>query len=308
VAQENKKLSRQLDEMKKVMEGFHAEAMNTLERCVQSAETFVTTATTIYHSAISTQRSEGEQLSGDKREGIQGWIPEPTIYEEALDRPDSEPSASAFVASSPTTHASDHREAAKIQRTYKLAIRHYNNRDFARAKVFLQTLQRPETIDKLGNERNELLKMLTTTYCRLDDYRSAEEVLKVDFEGRDQGRKLLVTCYMNNKSWEAAIMVLKEGMSAQTVYEQETIAWKLHAHTEVLFAQGQYDDALVSCDQALDELERFVGIENIQYHMSRALRSRIYKKKGEAFEVDALVDEDMLPEDIEGPMSPSQMS
>jgi len=285
------------------MDGFQAKAMETLEKCVQSAETFVTTATTIYHSAMSTQRSEGgEPLSGDRREGIRIWIPEPaTVYEEALDHADSERSASAFAASagSPVTHGSDHHETAKIQRGYKIAVKHYKNREYAQAKSVLRQLHaRPDAMEKLGKERNEMLKMLVITSCRLKDFKSAEEVLKIDFDGRDQGHKLLVTCYMNNKAWDEAIRILNESMSSQTVYEQETLAWKLHAQAEILFEKGQYDDALSSCDRALDELDRFVGSENIQYHMSRALRVQIYKQRGEAF--DALVDEDALPEDIAG--------
>jgi tetratricopeptide (TPR) repeat protein len=287
-----KQLFDTLVQLRNAISGLNPAAVNDLEECGRSAQTFVSTANTMY-SAKSSMRSEGEALTRAKREGIHGWIPEPTIWEDALDI------ESDVSPTSPTvTAVSYDREAIAIQTLYRMAISSYENQNYLEAKKFLLSLQ--ERSDKQGTtfkERSQVLKLLALTYCRLQEWGHAENVLKTEFDGRSQVVNRLALCYWSSQKWDDAEKVMAEARDEYETYQGGT-AWKYHLLAEIHLAKGNYTTAIEMCDQALQVTANTVGEEHVQFYLSLRLLANIYEAKGD--EMNARIHKFNLPNEIEG--------
>ena len=263
--------------------------MTNLEVCVCSAEKFVSTASRMVRSRETLlpdgRRSDLVDLSDQRRNEISSWIPKPASSGD-MDRAGSE------IPGTITTDTTFDREYVNIQTLLKLARMSYNAQEYDEAKVLLESFRtRSET--KYGpnfEERNEVLEMLATTYCRLKEWEEVEDIVHLNFDSREKVVKLLVWCYCEHSRWDDAERLLCETVDSDSPLEAD-VEYTLG---EVYLAKGDYNKAITLCDNIL----RTLGDDHVLFYMSLSLLTQIYEAKGDIIEVR--LHRDLLPPGIEG--------
>jgi tetratricopeptide (TPR) repeat protein len=267
-----------------VVNEVNSHAMVNLAACVSSAQRFVSAAISI----VSTRRMVSDDglsnildFNDQRRNEINGWIPKPAIPEE-VDHTDSDK----------TTGTTFDREYVNIQTLLKFATLAYNAQKYDEAMALLQKF-RIRSEARYGpnfENRNELLGMLVTTHCRLEEWESAEEILGMDFDDKSEAVKTLVWCYFEDRRWSDAERILRRTIEFESASDTEIDEML----AEIYLGKGDYEKAIKSCDKILQTL----GDDHIQFHMSVSLLTQIYEVKGDA--IEAKIHRDLLPPGIEG--------
>jgi tetratricopeptide (TPR) repeat protein len=258
--------------------------MTNLEVCVLSAERFVSTATNMVSSRETvppdTRRSELADLTDQRRHEISSWIPKPADV------------GSDIPGGTVTTDTTFDREYVNMQTLLKLARLAYIAQEYDEAKVLLESFRtRSET--RYGpnfEERNKVLEMLGTTYCRLKEWEDVEDILHLNFDGREKIVKSLVWCYCEQSRWDDAERLLCGTIDSESLREPD-IEYTL---AEVYLAKGDYDKAIKLCDKIL----RTLGDDHVLFYLCLGLLTQIYEAKGDIIEVK--LHQDLLPPGIEG--------
>jgi hypothetical protein len=169
------------------------------------------------------------------------------------------------------------------------------------------------------DNRDEVLGLLVTTYCRLQEWTQAEEIVRtMEFEGRGEAVKTLVWCYCEEKKWiegERILTTTQTSTQTATPTERDTdfrdrdrdaeSASSLDIETLEMFAEvyrgkGDYDKAIKMCDGILqcvaDEEE---DEEHIMFYLAISMLGQVYELKGDI--IEATLHKDLLPPGIEGP-------
>jgi pentatricopeptide repeat protein len=268
--------------------------MTNLEVCVCSAERLVSTARSIITTRETiipeSRRSDLMDLTDQRRNEISSWIPKPTNTQSS-DR-DRDRTGSDIPGGTVTTDTTFDRELVNIQTLLKLARVSYNSQEYDEAKVLLERF-RTRSEAKYGpnfDERNEVLEMLAITYCRLKEWDSAEDIVRLNFDSREKVVKSMVWCYCEQGRWDDAERLLCETLESESPHEAD-IEYTLG---EVYLAKGYYDKAIKLCDKIL----RTLGDDHVLFYLTLSLLTEIYEAKGDIIEVK--LHRDLLPPGIEG--------
>lgn len=267
--------------------------MNTLEQCVRSADTFVTTARSVIGSRSTI-------LSEQQRSDLYLWIPEPLSPEMSIVPTETSPLPQED-ATSPTTQTSYDLEPGKIQSLQKLAFQKYNAHEWGEAKKKLERLLKRCTgkYEASSEQRNKVWEMLLVTYCRLEDWENAERITHTDtFDGREEAIKLLMLCYFQSGKWDDAERLVIEMLDKS--YETETV-WKLLTLAEIYLQKREFQKAINHCQVALEEISSTEGEamkENVLFHLTISLFVRIHEAEDDMDEAELLKED--LPPEIQG--------
>lgn len=271
-----------------IVHGGNTHAMANLEVCVSSAERFVTTASNLVNSrlAVTDRRSEAG-LSDQRRNEISSWIPlTKPISSEGTDQMTHVGSGGSITA------INFDREHANLQTLLKFARQAYSSQAYDEAKLFLQRFKaRSEArYGPIFEERSEVLSMLATTYCRLRDWKNAEDISHMNFEGREKALKALVYAYCEHGRWDDAERILLD------IGDFESVRGMEYEYTlaELYLVRGYHEKAIQSCDKILQVL----GDDHVLFYMSLSLLAQIYEAKGDP--IEARLHRDLVPLGIEG--------
>jgi tetratricopeptide (TPR) repeat protein len=169
------------------------------------------------------------------------------------------------------------------------------------------------------DNRDELLGLLVTTYCRLREWTQAEEIVRtMEFEGRGEAVKTLVWCYCEEKKWtEGERILCLTQTQTQTPLPSDlplrnTSDFQdsggpdietMEMFAEVYRGQGDYDKAIKMCDGILQSVQ---DEECIQFYLAISALGQIYELKGDI--IEATLHKDLLPPGIEGNRLPRSLS
>jgi len=264
-------------------------AMTNLTVCVSSAKELVASATLIVNTrrmVLDDRTSNVMDFTDQRRNEISSWIPKPASSE-GLD-----PIGSDRPSDSIITGSTFDREHVNIQTLLKFAMLAYRAQKYEEAMILLQKFKsRSEArYGQLFENRDEMLAILVTTLCRLKEWESAEEIVVMDFDGREEAVKTLVWCYCEDGRYNDAERILYETIEVESASDTDTN----EILTEIYIAKGDYDRAVKSCDAIL----KAVGDDQAQFYVSLSILAHIYEAKGDS--IEAKLHRDLLPPGIEG--------
>jgi len=172
----------------------------------------------------------------------------------------------------------------------------------------------PGTTGEFDN-RDELLGLLVTTYCRLREWTPAEEIVRtMEFEGRGEAVKTLVWCYCEEKKWTEGERILtqtqtplpSESPLRDTDFQDRDSGGPdietMEMFAEVYRGKGDYDKAIKMCDGILQSVQ---DDEHIQFYLAISALGQIYELKGDI--IEATLHKDLLPPGIEGSLPPAPL-
>jgi len=327
---------------------------NNLENCVRTAETLVISATTIMGSRSSRADSVlGEALGEHERKRVESWIMDPVPEESETETPLSSPlssDASTLLASGPSfdsipftpavgssitpstlpyrTTKLDESDIALIQLWRQDAVGKYNAQLFEQAEKLFEKILELSGAGANFPWKDETLRMLTYCYYHQKKWREAEEMLPVQFEGRDELIGQIVKSYCYHQMWEEAEYLVRQFSFEKRLTIVASIATSylrhqmlkdakrilnenmgenvedtlegsnmLHTLAEVYFSSKEFDKALVYCGRALRGRRSAVGNYHILYYQSIRLRVEIFKCTGESAEAEMC--KTFLPDNFE---------
>jgi hypothetical protein len=153
--------------------------------------------------------------------------------------------------------------------------------------------------------------MLASTYLRLHEWMSAEEIMQWDFDGKEQSVERLVWCYCEHGKWDDAEKLLcpvigshneeADVTESGTPQFSERKLWQLQALAEVYLAKGDYEWAIEACETLIDKTVSTLGEEHVICSMHISLLAKIYESKGD--KVNAQVYTSLSQSGIEGTIS-----
>jgi tetratricopeptide (TPR) repeat protein len=223
----------------------------------------------------------------------------------------------------------DESDIALIELWRRDAVSKYNAQLFDKAEKLFEKIL--ELSGAGGNFpwKDETLRMLTSCYYHQSKWEEAEEMLPVQFKGRDElvgeivksycyhqmwenaenvvrcfvafekKRTIVVyvaTSYLRHKMFDEAQRILNENMEEGM---EDTLEGSnmLHTLAEVYFSSKEFDKALNYCRQAVRGRRTAVGNYHILYYQSMRLRVEIYKCTGESDEAE--ICKKFLPDNFE---------
>jgi tetratricopeptide (TPR) repeat protein len=265
-------------------------AMTNLTACIASAKRFVTAAIRVVNARVLVPNgrvSPGAlDFTDQRRHEISSWIPKPTSSNEP-DYIDSEGPADSLL-----TVTTYDREYVNTQTLLKFATLAYEAQKYDEAIALLQKF-RTRSEARYGQNfenRNELLVMLATTYCRQKNWENAESIVRMDFAGRDEAVKTLVWCYCEERKWSEAETVL----CAVADFEGDNDTDTDETLAEIYRGKGEYDKALKVCDKIL----RNLGEGHVQFYVTLSFMVHMYEKIGD--DIEAAINRANLPAGIGG--------
>ena len=287
--------------------GASAHGMVNLRVCVDSASRFVSTAISMVSTRLGDTDSRTSatpyDFSEKRRNDITFWVRKHAGSETVDDVQTAHESGSSVM----TTNTFD-REGANLQTLLKLSKEAYIAQKFDEAKQLLETFwHRCER--KYGTdfeERNEVLALLGTIYCRQEEWESAEGIAHMDFEGQEGAMKSLVFSYWDHRKWDDALRLLSEILQSDRADEMDCE----YVLAELYFVRGFYDKAIQTCDRLL----RLLGTDHVLFYLILSLLADVYEAKGDA--VESRLHRELLPPGIEcnspqisvSPVSPISVS
>lgn len=300
-----------MSEIQRLQEMFRSQTdpqvVKSLRETITSAAKLVTAASSLVSSRSAGSAGRGSEIQEDwseqLRRRIENWIP--SIEEE------TQPSSAfgtAVVSETNITSLSEEMERPRdvlqydlqkelIQSWRKSALLYYESQQYNEAKGFLEKLLKKSTAKygKAFEGRDDILRMLATCYCWLEDWKSAEGMLHSEFDGRWKAVELLAMCYLQCNKWDEAEKVL---LQVDTEEEVQLQAWKMHALAEVSMAKGEFEIAISWCNKAIDLRTATIGSKHVLFFMSINLLAQIYEAQGDI--VEATGYSDLLPPGIQG--------
>lgn len=271
-----------------IVHGGSTHGMSNLKVCVSSAKRFVATAISILSTRLvdtDSRRSEHADLTDQRKTEINFWLRK-HAGSDTIEETTQLGSASSII----TTSAFD-REHANLQTLLKFSREAYINQNFDEARRLLHNFRKRSEM-KYGlnfEERSEVLGMLATIYCRLADWRHAEEIVHTNFDGQESAIKSLVFSYWDHCRWDDAERILLEIAESDTLHETDCE----YLLAELYLVQGYYDKSIQSCDRLL----RILGKDHELFHLTLSLLVQVYETTGDMFE--ARLHRDLLPPGIE---------
>jgi hypothetical protein len=321
----------------------NAKVRANLENSIRSAECLVAGASTILSSRSCQEGSVlGEELDEQGRRRIQDWM-EP-IYEEesppqVIGGALSDSSTLGLSPLSPLSPTSENifirtvvleeTDLALIQRWRNDAFVKYNAERFEDTERLLTKVL---TLSGGGGNypwRDEVMEMLASALYRQEKLKEAEEMLRVQFIGRDKIITQIAKFYCHRCAWDDAENVvrsfsfdgrrnvvtfiatsyLRHGM----LFEAEKILLEnledgknldvegskmLHALAVVHFLLENFEKAMLYCCRALRSRRAILGKYHILYFQSVRLRAEIFECDGDSD--DAQLCKKHLPPNFEG--------
>lgn len=277
--------------------GVSAHVVENLSMCVRCAERLVRTASGMVSSRGTVPEggiSGLVELTEQQKNDIHGWIRNQPLIPEEMDQVGSEPSIRPSQVTDTCTTFD--REAANLQTLRKFLRQAYNAQDFHESKSLLQKIK-TRLEGKYGpnfEERSEVLGMLATTHCRLEEWESAEEIVHMDFDGREEAVKTLVWCYYQHSRWDDAERILCESIEQDAAPDTNTS----YMLAEVYLAKGHYDKAIEACDRSINGVSSTLGDDHVLFYMSISLLAKIYEAQGDP--IEAKVQRALLRPGVEG--------
>jgi hypothetical protein len=241
----------------------------TLQRLVQAAETFHSSASSVAGgSTVWGGSVMGDALSQEQHSRIEEWISEPIEEESAGDHlsestrltsPLGESSISGPSFSTNPTTVSDSDsdlERDMIQKFEELAMAKLYQRDYEKAEIFFRRIiERNQEDGKSVKGMSSIKIMIAYTCC---------------FQGRwDEA--------------EAAAIPLTTGKERPSIDAFDLF------HTLALrnLRQNQFEQAAIWCKRALFGKKKLLGKDSTSYYQSMGLLARIYDIQGDAIEAEA---------------------
>lgn len=264
--------------------------MVNLRVCVDSASRFVSTVISMVGSRLGDSDSRTSatpyEFNEKRRNDITFWVRKHAGSETVEDVQTTHDSGSSVV----TVNTFD-RERANLQTLLKLSKEAYIAQSFDEAKQLLETFwHRCER--KYGQdfeERNEVLALLGTIYCRQEDWESAEAIAQLKFDGQEGAMKSLVFSYWDHQKWDDALRVLSAILESDTADEMDCE----YVLAELYFVRGFYDKSIQTCDRLL----RILGTDHVLFYLILSLVADVYEAKGDP--VEARIHRELLPPGIE---------
>ena len=292
-----KDLHSMLAEIKEALSQIAPNAMPTLEAFASSADEVVRQASEYYSARSRSHRSENGDpnpfINGERIDRTRSWVQQnSTTHDDIHDENDSDaPVASASYTA--RTSATNEYQNPFITRAFKMANQAYKAGNYTRAKDALCNLvQEVERRDSRGltyYERNNMFPLLVWTYCRLEEWKNAEETLgKIPTEGRARCIHTLLGCYFERQMWNDALDVLKQPNFPTTEVSEQTEWWKELLVAEIYMEKGEFDNAIAAGLRAQEDMERILGQDHIRYRMATDLLASIYERQGEQIKADIL--------------------
>ena len=243
----------------------------TLQRLVQAAETFHSSASSVAGgSTVWGGSVMGDALSQEQHSRIEEWISEPIEEESAgdyqsestrLTSPLGESSISGPSFSTNPTTVSDSDsdlERDMIHKFEELAMAKLYQRDHEKAEIFFRRIiERNQEDGKSVKGMTSIKIMIAYTCC---------------FQGR-----------WDEAEAAAAAIPLTTGKEKASIDAFDLF------HTLALrnLRQNQFEQAAIWCKRALSGKKRLLGRESTSYYQSMGLLGRIYGFQGDAIEAEA---------------------
>ncbi|KAK2813712.1 hypothetical protein FQN50_000110 [Emmonsiellopsis sp. PD_5] len=256
----------------------------TLQQLVSVAETFRSTASTVAGgSTIWGGSVMGDTLGHEQYQNIENWIPEPTTEESTCNVDNSDhipegtratppplgicPNPTKFSTSTPAENqpisdvsgpGSDSDIETDLKKKFEqLALKKMEQRDYAKAEMFLRKLIEDERNGKVGEEHSSIKLKIAATCC---------------FQGR----------------WrEAETLVISLAMGKEQI---DVTAFHM-LHTLAVYAIQQRREKLGEatewCKRALLGKRKLLGKSHPSYHESMAFLAYIYDLQGNFIESEA---------------------
>jgi len=290
----------------------------------------------------------GDELTDQQRSQIALWIPEPTIVEvedeglgQSISAGTSSPSPT-FVAptdSNPLTNpaAAIRKKIATLQAKFDNPLterwltsgrERFYKKDYAGAEQLLQRMLRSAdaTYSTYWKGRDKVLKMLAISYCQLELWEEAEQVLGEDFKGKEKEMERLATEFCLQGREDAAKRLLarefegkakvlelyakraywngKWGESAETLVgllreadgDNLEELRLMQALAEVKFASGALDEALELCLKVTTGRKNRLGSRHVLFFQSIHLLALIYEAQNDLVEAERY--KRLLPDDF----------
>jgi tetratricopeptide (TPR) repeat protein len=288
MASEITRLLEWFEQPQVIVHGGSTHSMANLQVCVSSAKRFVSAAIRIISIRLAdsdSRRSEHADLTDQRRSEINFWLRK-HAGSDAIEETTQLGSASSVI-----TASTFDREHANLQSLLKFSREAYIAQKFDEARLLLQTFRKRSEI-KYGlnfDERNEVLGMLATIYCRLADWKHAEEIVHMSFDGQESAVRSLVFSYWDHCRWDDAERILLGISESDTVHETDCE----YILAELYLVRGYHDKAIQSCDRLL----RLLAKDNVLFYLTLNLLTQVYEAKGDVFE--ARLHRDLLPPGIE---------
>ena len=265
------------------VDGGSTRGMTNLQVCVNSAEMFVSTAISILSARLAgfdDRVSENTNLADLRNNEINYWVRKRAGSDTNGEGTRVDSASSTFD-----------REHANLQTLLKLSKEAYIDQNFYEARALLENFRKRSEIKYGSNfeERSEVLGLLATIYCRLADWKKAEEIVHLNFDGQEIAMKSLVFCYWDHRRWDDAERILSEMSESDTADETDC----KYILAELYFERGLYEKAIQTCDALL----QILGKNHELFYLTLNLLAQVYEAKGDAFE--ARLHRELLPHGIE---------
>lgn len=250
VAEDNERITRNLQELVREAESFHSSASTVLGDDARS---------TVWGGSVL-----GDPLSDEQYRHIQDWIPPPTIVEEdnqgdqeaSRITPSMDPSrAEAANDSDQESDADSDLERQLTKRFQELALTYLEQKDYPRAELFLRkVIDRSTDNDHPADEINTTNLMLASI------------------------------CGLQGKWDDAESILVPIAMAKGTA---ETMAFHgMHALAMVHLEKSEHDIAVKYCKRAVSGNRKLWGKKSPWYYESMALLAQIYDSKGDSTEAE----------------------
>jgi hypothetical protein len=274
----------------------------TLEALASSAEEVVRQATE-YHSNMSrSQRSEcSEPENLANQYHVRQWIQSSIEEFQGENTSDAPPGSAIYAARTSITYRS---QSSFVAKGFRLGMEAYNARNFTRSKDLLCTLKknvedRERSQARVAfQERNDLFPLLVFCYCRLEEWKNAEEIFAgMPFVGRKYCMKTVVGCYAHRKMWDDLLRILTQpSFPDEAVTEKPEEPWMGLLVAEIYKEKGDYDEAYRTASRAHEDINVSYGSDHIRFRMSAELLASIHELRGERTAAEILRDGEPVEE------------